>query len=276
MQSRKLRQKSKKLDQLFYQYEPEINPDYIRYQRTESGGSADRITFNVRNILPNALLSAKAYIKWTFSVNKVKNAGPAVALNFTFAEQIVGKANILENCMKNISTAINGYNIGRYEEPRYWAKYLTRSFKSDHLLFSTDGPDDPKYYGSYDLAGLPSNVDVLFPGIDDPNVREGINLFSEEQGNGTPLSTYSVLSLLNFGLFSKYYMDNKYSKVGWQHKMSNVIPYVKNLDIDITMSNIQANALNYMFGITSGAGNEILKSNPGCCIILWGGCPKYE
>lgn len=256
MNSRKMQQKSKKLEQRFYQYEQELNPDYIRYQRTESGTLGQSMTFNVRNILPNSLLSAKAYIKWSFSVDKVKNTAPQVAVNFSNADQIFAKANILENCITNINVAYNGYNIGQYNEPRYWAKYLTRSFKSDQLLFSTDGARDPDYNGGYDDNGLPTDTNPLLPGIDDKGVREGIDLIKGSIVAGQPTATFSFLSLLNFGLFNKYYLDNKYAKVGWQHRMSNVIPYVKNLDVNIDLSDISTNALNYMFGITSAAGFE--------------------
>lgn len=243
-----------------YNYREEINPDYIRYQRTQSGTLGDRISFNVRNILPNALLSSKAYIKWSFSADKVRNAGPPVARNFEDEDMIFAKANILENCIRNITVSINGYNIGQYNESRYWAKYLTRSFKSDHLLFSTDGADEPKYNGSYDQAGLPSSSNLLTPGIGDDSVQEGLQLTRNNIIAGQDSATFSFTSLLNFGLFNKYYgTDYRLSggkPAGWSHKMSNVIPYVKNLDINIDMSDIATNALNYMFGITNAAPNN--------------------
>jgi len=253
--------KDQKLRRKFWKFEPEINPEYVRYHRINGDISGNSMSFKLNNITPNSLLLSKAYIKWSFTVNKVKNQVPQVAENFVNDEQIIAKSNIFENCLKNIKMSINGRNIGSYQEPRYWAKYLTRSFQNDNLLFSTDGGHDLNYNGSYNQAGIPSARVPAFPNtplIDDEKFRESNDtIFTEVTAAfGTDTATFSFLSLLNFGLFDKYYGDTKRSYLGWHENMSSAIPYVKDLDINIQMNRIETNALNYVFGLTTAGGFE--------------------
>ena len=206
---------SKKLKERYWKYDETINPNYIRYQRIQGSVGGSNMSFNNRDILPNSLLSAKAYIKWNVSIDRQRNAVPIVVTDFNPADVIFAKANVFENCLNNIRVSINGYNIGDYNEPRYWAKYLTRSFKSDNLAFSTDGGTELKYNGTYNQAGLPFERDAVLLGVggsDDKCLRNSIDVIFDEFSNAvtapSPTINLEFMSLINFGLFNKYIDSN--------------------------------------------------------------------
>lgn len=255
--------KSKKLEYNDYVFIGDDNPERIYRQRTTGKTSGVRLSFRTQPPIPNLLLSSKAYIKYTFTLTKLKDEFPAVPENFEITFDGVTNGDVIltkpfmaiANATTEASLSINGKGI-TYRDPRYWQKYMGQLFCPEEDIkkyFSTCGGSFPENSGAYEET---------LPFIDIPNGSSGDNGFDaaadqtfEQYVNAvgavsnTQINFYEPLYIgpFNWGFDIK----DRLPKHFWGAKMSNLIPYVRDINYEIVVNKLAANCFYYHYGQTS-------------------------
>lgn len=254
-----------------YDFIADENPEQIVRQRVKGSITGTSAFFSTQPTMPNMLLSAKAYIKWTFSMTKKKNAIPAVDENFgiknspfTQGDVIVMKPFMcIANATKQIRLSINGSGIV-YNEPRYWQKYMGQLFCPNNYLekyYSTSGGLFTMNRGSYTLSTGLSDTPNGSDG--DPNLDKSADLSFQnytDQVEAGATSNVDFIEPLYIGPFNwAYDIKDSLPKNYWGSKMSNLIPYVRDMNYTVLLDKLTANCFYYLYGRTSGAGFEVLE-----------------
>ena len=265
--------KSRKLRFNEYMYIGDNNPERVIRQRTIGSVSGDRVQFRAQPSVPNLLLSAKAWIKWSFRITKRKDDGvPGSPVNFEQTTSLAPPSNgdvilmkpffSMANSTKSVRLSINGKGI-TYNEPRYWQKYIGQLWCPEadiNKYFSTAGGVFPSSNGAYATIGPfvdadnGSDGDVNFDISADRTFLEygdAVATFADARIN---LFEPLYVGCFNWGYDIKERLSPKY----WGTKMSNLIPYVRDIDYLVTLDNIAANTLYYHYGQTNGPGFEEL------------------
>ena len=251
--------------QRFTQYEfmPEINVKFLQYQRITGTLSGSTMSFMARRPLPNVILSAKAYIKWTVPLNRVEITSPT-------GVPVVGAGNnfppnrnetalylkpfmVMANATASATVSINGHTL-RYQEPTDWMKYLGQMFGKESIIqkyFSTCGGAYPNYLGSYDnqfqlnnqVGDAQANAD---DNIQASQLTAGVALLPA-LGVG-PVATFNFLEPLAYGPFNPWFdSKDELSDCSWFKHMSDTIPYVNDIDVTVQLEKVAANIVNYMY-----------------------------
>ncbi len=236
-----------------YDYVEDINPDVVRQQRIPGGfgGTADnpKISFRGNRALPDALLLAKATIKWEFNFRKIRDANPDVNNAFDRQDRILLKPyDVISNATREMTLTLNSKSITYYNS-RYWSKYLgliNAGVANNHSYFSTSGGDFLEGTGIVNDQG-----DTLLGGDigHERSIAKANHNFISD-ANANPTTTFSFLQYLNIGVFNPYYdFKDNLPYNSWYKKMSNLIPYIDQLQIDINLNKPASNFLqpNYLF-----------------------------
>ena len=252
-----------------YQFVPEFKPEWTRKQRIKGVVSGDSYSFIALRPIPRSLLSARAYIKWSFQVQR-KEAGAPVNYR-TFNQEVIQMKEfmLMANSTKNISININGYGMV-YQEPRYWSKMIGRMFANNRdrqTYFTTSGAPPISGEGAYSNQGL--NVDdagAPLPGVhrNDDNLETAMDLAWVQyqiatSGAPSNTATFTVVEPLYAGPFNPFF-DTK--SEGWYKRLSNTIPYVHQLEVHILTSNHITNCLQIPYSLSTATFDEPITYEP--------------
>lgn len=265
-------EKSRKLNFNEYIYIGDENPERVYRQAVAGQVSGNQITFRAHPPVPNLLLSAKAWVKYTFSITKFKSV-PIIPATINFEET---DANIptngdviltkpfmaIANSTRELKIGINGKAVV-YNEPRYFQKYIGQLFCPEDDIkkyFSTCGGPYPSNSGAYEPDE--PRVDINNGSSGDEGFDMSADLTFEQYAFSTGASPQAEINFyeplyggpFNWGFDIKERLPDKF----WGKKMSDLIPYVRDLDISITVRKLAENCFYYQYGQTSGAGNERL------------------
>ncbi len=260
---------SRKLKFGQYTYIGDENPERIYRQRTAGNVSGNRISFRTHPPVPNLLLSSKAWIKYSFSLSKFKDDAPVVAEDYqatdntapTQGDVILTKPFMaVANATTEAFLSINGKGI-TYSEPRYFQKYMGQLFCPNEDIkkyFSTCGGPFPSSSGAYDDEA--PRIDIANGADGDEEFDAAADLTFEQYATSTGANNIAVINFyepIYIGPFNwGYDMKERLPDNFWGKKMSNLIPYVRDLEYRITVDKLAANCFYYHYGQTSGPGNE--------------------
>ena len=232
--------KSEKLRFKEYDFIADDNPERTITQRVKGTVSTNTASFQTQPTIPNLLLSSKAFIKWSFSMTKKKNSVPPVDENFSLKDVnasgdiIVMKPFMaMANCTTQVKLSINGHGIV-YTNPRDWQKYMGMLFcPNDYLekYFSTAGGLFTMNRGAYDIDTGDSDQNLGSDG--DPNLDKSADLTFQNYANEVDIDATTIIEFyepLYVGPFNwGYDIKDSLPKNFWGKKMSNLIPYVRDL-----------------------------------------------
>lgn len=272
-----------------YSFVPEINPKFVQYQRIQGRVNGGMISFKAMRPLPNSILSAKAYIKWTVTVERNQDDGAGAIAPANFPTEIDETAlyrkpfMVMANSTASARVLLNGYGLD-YQRPTDWYKYLAQMFLTESQLkknFSTCGAPFPDYLGSYDDQFLVVNISGESEPNADDNIQFGLNQAFRDYDvarNASSLATFTYLEPVGYGPFNPFYDIKKdLPASSWFSQMSDTIPYVHQLELEITLEKIAAN--NFMFPYSLGvlAETTVLLDRPelttGELVLQWI-CPR--
>ena len=252
-----------------YKFVRDVTPSWTRLQRipTTINNSTNRLEFETDNPIPGSLLSSRAYVKWTVAVTRFEEdaKGQDVAAVFPPLPErsslYLKPGNLLSNCCTRSSVSLNGYGF-EDREARYWNKRteqmnLTRTDMES--TYTTSGAPWPMYNGSYDenyllihLGGGESRGDASINTAMDLAWR----YVGDASVNGSAVAVFEFLDYLWMPPFNPYYdVQNRLTEGSWYRRMSNQIPYVRDVKVNMDLSNIAANLILYGYSVrTNGAG----------------------
>lgn len=267
---------SRKLQSSVYEYIPDINPKWTRIQRIQADISGDgfHLNFKATRPIPRALLSAKAWIKWSFRTQKTENGAIADMRTFNQVALFVKPWSLLARCTRLAKLTLNGYGFTQHE-PRNWTDYIARMFATQEQLqgyYSTSGGGFPSNDGAYNSTFLNLNQGVI-DGVQrtDNIIDENINLAWNNWRNSNfpvarPEADWSYLDYLNIGPFNPFYdMKDDLPDTAWYKHMSNTIPYIHQFELDLELDKIAANTLIFPFSVrvNPGAGVNVVLNDLG-------------
>ncbi len=232
-------------------------PQYIQVQRTLGSINGTSVSFNVNAFDPNAFMRSKAVIKLGVSIQKQERNpanGAINASNYVIEDRIYKKPGmVLTNSCTHATIRINSHTIV-YDDLRYIQKKLNMSFagkKINNNYFSTSGSLYENYDGTYDEFG-----DIAALG--DSGRQLSYDDAFKDITVGQTDNTFNFTEPLSIGPFnhlSDYSSSEIYDK-SWSLKQSSLIPYIRELGLDMNFSNISANSLIYAYGRNNNAGNN--------------------
>ena len=256
---------SDRLKETTYNFMPDINPAWTRIQRVPGVLTGNHMKFDARRPIPRSFLSSRAYIKWTVNITKLEGTGNAFnpANFFTFDDQAIflKPFMLLANSTKTATLKLNGYGM-TYNEPQFWSKYLGHMFATRQDYeggFTTSGAPMPKFTGAYNFEFLNFTQGAANPGTNrtDPNIDVALDMAYQRYKSGVDEDAkqtennadFDFLDPLYFGIFNPFY-DTKGTlpETSWYKNTSNTIPYIHELELDITLHSIAANCLQFAFG----------------------------
>lgn len=235
-------------------------PEYRFVQRIPSSTrTPTQLSFSAKSVDPNLFLRSKAVLKLQVSIQneELDEKDLSFVINDPInADSVIYKkpGTLIANSMTNISLQINNIKV-ELRQPRYWQKYTTNQHAGKEIIenyFSTSGSSFPDWTGATDVnSGYPSETSL-------DNARiigdRGINEAADAvfQDTGLVPGAQSIIpytETLNIGCFN--YLDDIDSKdiknKSWYGKMTKLIPYVKQLRLDIALDDIAANSLVYLY-----------------------------
>lgn len=244
-------------------------PRYVQVQRTPGIISGKNVTFNAHRFTPNFLLKAKAYIKWNLQIRRQRFDGVAglVDEDYNVFDVIQTKPwDVISNSTSNISIRYNSDGI-TYQEPKSWSKYIglrNAGRTNTDKYFSTQGGSFPDYNGVYNLQGQPQEVFVagneqFIFGSTDSRLKDSIDQsfdnYRDSADAGSPVATFEYIQHLNGALFNPFadVKDSIY-KGSVYRKMTDLIPYVKEVEVKVSLENYSANSLQFLYGAVSAGG----------------------
>ena len=256
----------------FTEYTPSLeqNPANIFYQRVQSRNiSSTNCQFTVSSPNKRSYLLASAEIEWRLTLNRTDSAGGvpvATARNYDSDRDLVTLKPVLPmaNCMSSITVSING-TTGTLAQPRRFQELMSML-----CVTKEESVNNYEGMGFPDRMGGTANVD--FPSIEwayneqDHSFMDGCYDFSNRQLRGDRISTdhnsffgaapaleNGTLIIVNEPIIAPPF--NPYSKVdrtkmkAWcPYKwMSDVIPNIDRVEIDIQMQKMAASILYYHY-----------------------------
>lgn len=265
---------SNKQESNTFNFMPDIDPEWTRIQRIQGVVSDRSMSFESLRPIPRALLSSRAYIKWTYEIEMGEGLpGNILVSNFLENDEqlmYMKPFMLLANCTNSLTLSLNGYGM-TYREPKYWSKYigLTQAKMAHYKsLFGSAGAPIPTFSGAYNFAYLNTNEAGQNPGSErqDVNISIASDMAFEnykdvvEEGviPGGPIATFSFTEPLYFGPFNPFFSVNQELRNdSWYKRLSNTIPYVHQLQLDINLGNIEAGTTQFGFRARIGpaAGN---------------------
>lgn len=251
-----------------YAFVPNINPLWTQYQRIPGVNSGNAMSFRAERPNPLMMLSAKAYIKWTVRFQRFDND---VAVNFPAGVQqtmLYRKPYMLmANSTSNVRMSINGYSIN-YSRPTDWMKYIGQMNSTNDQLekyFSTCGAPFTDALGSYDDQFRLRRVANATQMNADNGIEVGQNAAFKDVRATLGANTLSITYLepVQYGIFNPYYdLKDELSHESWFARMSDTIPYVRQIALDFDLENLAANQLIFPYSL-SAAGIVDLRDQPG-------------
>lgn len=250
---------SKKLGSSEYTYLPEINPKWVRIQRIQASISGNNLSFRARNPIPNAFLSAKAQVKWVFRSRRQEAGVDADFVTFNQAAMSMKNYSILSNCSRQSSLSLNGYKFMN-QDPRYFSQYLAKMFLTEEELggyYSTSGGAFVRNDGA--LSTLFFNTSALGVNRTDPVLDENMDLAYLRWRTGripavSATADWEFLDYVDVPPFNPLFdfKDKLYDC--WYSKMSNLIPYVNDLELEYRLDKVMANTAIFPWSVRQNAG----------------------
>ena len=230
-------------------------PEYLQVQRTPAVISGNRVSFQTYSPDPNLFLSSESYIKIQVRINKKKEQLITGAItNSTIRVEDVSlmkTGNILSNSMDNFECRINGNSL-IYNNPKYYKKYTDIQIFGKKYLeteASTSGSAFLDNTGEINFNGTIYTVQDATKGFD-TGFAKSSDAFLNQSVEVAPLGTIllDIVEPINFALFQP-----KSSNMRKKHKLSELIPYVKQIGINFSLSKYAANMCTPYYGY-NGAG----------------------
>lgn len=272
-----------------YAFVPNINPLWTQYQRITGVNSGNAMSFRAERPSPNVMLSAKAYIKWTVTIqrNQVDNALVATPTDFPADQDETALYRkpymVMANSTSNVRISINGYSIN-YSRPTDWMKYVGLMLSTENQqkkYFSTCGSPFTEGLGSYDDQFLLVGAELNSEANADDNIQIALNdAFQDYVGalGNSELATFVYLEPLQYGIFNPYYdMKEDLPSESWYARMSDTIPYVHAIEVNIDLEKIAAN--NFVFPYSLSVVDETVEmrdqplATTGELVLQWI-CPR--
>lgn len=232
-------------------------PEYVQVQRTQATITGNKIIFNAHSWDPNTFLRSRAYIKLSLEVARleVEDDGTVTAANFADEDKIRKKPGmVLANSMISQKLTINNNAITQ-TNPRYWSRnvvtqHVGRTVNDNYL--SSSGSSYPYWIEQTDNQGL------LPDGRSDPAINQGYDRASRDITVGALTSTFDYMEYVNIGIFNPFAdeVDN-ICKKSWYRKMTPLIPYVRQVGLEIEFKDIAANTLFYRYGLSTQGTTDI-------------------
>ena len=233
-------------------------PEYSFVQRIQASiATPERLSFTAKSVDPNLFLRSKASLKLQVSFqNEELDDNLVFLINSPINNNSViykKPGNVIANSIIEMNLRLNNIGIN-LKEPRYWQKYITAQHAGETITenyLSTSGSSYPDWDGSTGVnSGYPQelagdNARIL----NDKGIDQAAEAVFQETGLAPgDQSTISYNENLNIGCFN--FLDEKkgeiYSK-SWYKNMSSLIPYVKQLGLDISLHDLAANTLVYLY-----------------------------
>ena len=240
-------------------------PAYVQVQRIPGVIGENHVSFHAHRFTPNFLLKAKAYIKWQLQIARVRE-DPVNGLedeDYNQFDVIATKPwDVIGNATKSITCRYNSTGI-TYTEGRYWNKYIGLRHPGRANIegyFSSQGAPFPDYNGIYNTQAQSVNAfnpasEEFQVGSTDSRLKDAIDQASDGQRQAIleeiPEATFEYIQHLNCGLFNPF-VDVKDSiyKNSVYRKMTDLIPYVKEIYIRVDLKDYAVNTLNFMYAAT--------------------------
>ncbi len=241
-------------------------PEYLQTQRTPGAISGNKVSFQTYTPDPNLFLSSDSYIKIQVRIIKKKEqlttgiiSGSSIHVNDV---SLMKTGAILSNSMDNFECRINGNSL-IYNNPKYYKKYTDIQIYGKKYLetqFSTSGSSFLDNTGEINFNGtIYTGISVnpaIVPGQQatkgfDTGFAESSDAFLKnisiaEAVAGTII--FNIIEPINFALFQPK------SSMRKRHKLSELIPYVKQIGINFSLSKYAANMFTPYYGRNSAGG----------------------
>jgi len=239
-------------------------PEQVLTQRTVGKVGPTTASFRTQPSMPNMLLLSKVYIKWKYTITKTRNAVVPVGEDFGFKDASVPTEgeNIplkpfmaMANATTSIRLSINGHGI-TYRDPRYWQKYIGQLFCPNEALekyYTTAGGLFSLNRGAYNIIN--GTADIPNGSDGDPNLDLSADLtfemYAPEAGTDDT-ATIDFFEPLYVGPFNwAHDIKDKLPQNYWGRKMSNLIPYVRDLHYEVQFDKLAANCFHYLYGVSN-------------------------
>ena len=249
-----------------YEFMPDILPRWSRIQRVQAviTDSGNTINFRARRPIPRSFLLSKAHIEWTFNVLHLENAALQNFGSFDQQAIMTKEYSLLSQCTRQAKLVLNGYGF-IYKQARYWGKYLGHMFSTNdeiRRLFSTSGGGFEQAVGAYGDNFL-SRVNaggLAGTSRTDPILDERLNQAWDQYGAAAQAppannATFTFRDYLDFGIFNPLYdVKDKLPDSCWYKHMSNLVPYVHQIEVELQLDNLAANSLLFPYAKRTNVG----------------------
>jgi len=225
-------------------------PEYLQVQRTPANISGNTVSFQTYTPNPNLFLSSESYIKIQVRINKrLEQIATGNITNSTIRVEDVSlmkTGNILSNSMDNFECRINGNSL-IYNNPKYYKKYTDIQIYGKKYLeteASTSGSAFLDNTGELNFNGTIYTDQGTTKGFD-TGFAKSSDAFLNQSVEVAPLGTIllDIVEPINFALFQQ-----KSSNMRKKHKLSELIPYVKQIGINFSLSKYGANMCTPYYG----------------------------
>lgn len=235
------------------------HPEYVHTQRIQATiTGVNKVTFNTQTVDPNLFLRSRAHLK--VSVLTQRERVEEINLDFIDNEPfniddlIYKKPGlVLANAMTNAKLRLNNITIDM-KDPRYYQRYITaqhcgKTINNNYL--STSGS---VYINNVGVIDTTNGHSIQFRDTDQQQMIAVDDAFVDITRVPDAQTTFNYKELLNIGCFN-FMHDKKgeiYSRSHYR-KMTDLIPYIRQIGLEIDFQDISANSLMYLYA-RRGAG----------------------
>ena len=224
-------------------------PEYLQIQRTPGAISGNKVSFQTYTPDPNLFLSSDSYIKIQLRINKKKEQLVTGAITNSAIRvedvSLMKTGAILSNSMDNFECRINGNSL-IYNNPKYYKKYTDIQIYGKKYLetqASTSGSSFLDNTGEINFNGTIYTVQDATKGFD-TGFAKSSDAFLHQDVEAAAAGTIllNIVEPINFALFQPK------SSMRKKHKLSELIPYVKQIGINFSLSKYAANMCTPYYG----------------------------
>ncbi len=232
-------------------------PGYVFTQRVQAvNPTPTKLNFSLKSVDPNLFLRSKAYLKLSVSMqnDELDNALTPVLDTPISVDSVIYKkpGMLIANSATEMNLKLNNFGIN-LKEQRYWQKYLTAQHAGKTITekyLSTSGSRYPQWTGLTDVnTGYPSETVQFVRLLDDKGIDESSEAaFIDITSAPGAQTTFNYSEPVNIGCFN--FLDDKKKEIydkSWYKNMSSLIPYIKQVALDISLNDLAANTLIYLY-----------------------------
>ncbi len=228
-------------------------PEYVHTQRVQATiTGVNKISFATQTVDPNLFLRSRAYLKVSVLTqrDRVEEKNLAFIDNeiFDIDDLIYKKPGmVLANSMTSMKLRLNNTTIDM-KDPRYYQRYITaqhcgREISNKYL--STSGS---VYTNNVGVIDTTNGHSIQFRDTDQQQMIAVDDAFVDITRAPDAQTTFNYMELLNIGPFN-FMHDKKgeiYSRSHYR-KMTDVIPYIRQIGLEIDFKDISANSLMFLY-----------------------------